>query len=241
MSTTIEHLKQTLKSHACPQAASQLRRFFKTGKGEYSEHEQFLGIKVPTLRQFAKRYQHLSLTELGTVISSPLHEERFLALLILINQYKTSNHKKTQKTLYQFYINNKQFVNNWDLVDLSAPAIIGVHLYNKNRSLLKKLAQQNNLWDRRIAIVATWHFIRHDDFDDTLELAHLLLTDEEDLIHKAVGWMLREVGKRNQDLLEQFITRHYDALPRTTLRYAIERFPENQRKKMLKRTRVTSQ
>lgn len=206
--------------------------FFKTGVGHYAEHDIFIGVTVPSLRKIAQQFADLSLDDVQELITSKINEERLLALLILIAQYKkaTSEHKEE---IYQFYLKNLNHVNNWNLVDTSAHWIMGAHLWDRDRSILLLLAQSECLWRRRIAIVATWYFIRKNDLKWTFDLAHILLDDEHDLMHKAVGWMLREAGKRDENGLLDFLDRNVLKMPRTMLRYAIEKFPEQQRKKIL--------
>lgn len=204
--------------------------FFKTGVGEYAEHDRFMGVTVPSLRIIAKEFADLSLEEVQHLIESPFNEERFLALIILVQQYK-----KEQENIYQFYLENLRHVNNWNLVDASAHLIIGAHLLKRDRSSLISLAQSNNMWKRRIAIVSTWYFIRHNDLEWTFKLGEMLLRDSHDLIHKAVGWMLREAGKRDEGRLIAFLDYHSTHMPRTMLRYAIEKISEQQRKKILQR------
>ena len=207
--------------------------FFKTGAGNYAEHDQFIGVTVPKLRAIAKNFLDLSQVEIVQLLESPINEERFLGLIILLSQYqKTDNAHKNE--LYQFYMNNLKHVNNWNLVDASAHLIVGAHLFDKNRDVLISLAQSDILWERRIAIVATWYFIRKNDLAWTFKIASLLLNDTHDLIHKSVGWMLREAGKKDEQQLITFLNAHAAHMPRTMLRYAIEKFPEQQRKAYLK-------
>jgi 3-methyladenine DNA glycosylase AlkD len=203
--------------------AKNLQRFFKTGKGEYGEGDIFLGIKVPEQRKLAKKYADLDLKTLQDLLNSKIHEHRLTALIILTNQYKNN-----PENIFHFYLNNTKNINNWDLVDLSAPVIVGKHLLNKDKSILYKMANSNHLWEKRISIISTMEFIRNNQFNDTINISEILLKDKHDLIHKAVGWMLREVGKRNKQLLIDFLKKH--TLPRTVLRYAIEKFPEKERK-----------
>ena len=212
-----------------------LMRFFKTGPGEYGEGDIFLGIQVPVLRKISKEYERLPLPEVQTLLASPVHEERLLSLLLLIRAY-TKGNSITKRKVYMLYLKNSQHINNWDLVDISAAHIVGAYLKDKSRTTLYRLAQSHLIWDRRIAIIATFHFIKQNEFRETLKIARLLLSDEEDLIHKAVWWMLREVGKRDQKTQEDFLKKHYKNMPRTMLRYAIERFPEPLRRKYLKGT-----
>lgn len=214
--------------------AERLTIFFKTKEGQYGEHDRFIGVTVPTLRKIAKTYYNLSKDDLGGLIKSKFNEERFLALVILINQYqKASNNDK--KFSYEFYIDNIKYVNNWNLVDASAHHIIGAYLWDKDKEYLFKLAKSENLWERRIAMVATWYFIRKNELNLTFKIVQLLLNDKHDLIHKAVGWMLREAGKKDEKQLIDFLNQHISQMPRTTLRYAVERFmPEIRRYYILK-------
>ena len=206
--------------------------FFKTGIGDYAEHDRFIGITVPILRKIAKEYQDLALEEVQTLIESRFNEERALALFILVRQYQKQINN--QEKLYQFYLSNLQYVNNWNLVDASAHLIMGAHLYTRNMDVLVELARSDDLWKRRVAIVATWYFIRNKDLEYTFKIAQTLLQDQHDLIHKAVGWMLREAGKRDQEMLVSFLNEHARYMPRTMLRYAIEKFPADQRMDYLK-------
>lgn len=211
--------------------------FFKTQAGSYAEHDTFIGVSVPALRTLAKKFQHLTRQELQELLASPINEERLLALFILVDQYQKGNTQQ-KDALYNFYLHNLQQVNNWNLVDSSAHLIIGEHLDNTDKKLLITLAQSKNLWERRIAIVATWYFIRKNELEWTFKIAKLLLNDTHDLIHKAVGWMLREAGKRNETMLIQFLDKYAAVMPRTMLRYAIEKFPEEQRKDYLMRKKI---
>ena len=208
---------------ANPNKAEFLAGFFKTGKAQYAEGDRFLGITVPAIRQLSRQFRQLDLTDCERLLQSAYNDERLLALLILVEQYRKGDVGVKNK-VYQIYLNNRHRVNNWNLVDGSASYIVGAHLLQGDRSLLYELAQSRSLWDRRIGILATLAYIRVDDFTDTLKLTEQLLGDEHDLMHKACGWMLREVGKRNQSVLEDFLRQHHDAMPRTMLRYAIERF-----------------
>lgn len=206
--------------------------FFKTGKGEYGEGDKFIGVTVPAQRIIAKKYSALSLDEIDALLKSPIHEERLTALIILVGKYKKGD-SHTQKKIYDFYCAHTGNINNWDLVDSSAQYIVGEYLVERERNILYKFTRSKNLWERRIAIIATWAFIRRGDFSDTFAIATVLLTDKHDLIHKAVGWMLREVGKRDSVQLEGFLMKNIHVMPRTTLRYAIERFPVQKRKQYL--------
>jgi 3-methyladenine DNA glycosylase AlkD len=210
----------------------QLQRFFKTGPGQYGEGDVFLGIKVPPLRALAKRYANVGLDTIATLLGSRYHEERFFALLLLMQFYGQAT-DKDKVAAYNLYLAHTHRINNWDLVDVSAPHIVGRHLHDRPRKVLHKLARSSSLWERRIAILATFWFIRLNDLGDSLRIAAALLHDEHDLMHKAVGWMLREVGKRNLAAEEDFLKEHYRSMPRTMLRYAIEHFPERKRKKYL--------
>lgn len=231
-----EEAQKVLRVHANQTKAKVLQGFFKTKKGEYGEHDKFLGVVVPETRRVAKAFRDLSLAELKKLLYSQIHEDRLLALLILVDQYQAGNSPASQEKIFAFYLQNKRRVNNWDLVDLSSSQIVGAHLMNgKDRKILYQLAQSTNLWDARIAIVSTYYFIRQNEFSETLKIAKILLHHPEDLIHKAVGWMLREVGKRDEDLLCKFLDRHGLQMPRTMLRYAIERLAERKRMGYLKR------
>lgn len=231
---TYEAIHLTLKNtvHLAPQKQE---RFFKTGIGDYAEHDQFLGVSVPELRKIAKNFQHLELKIIETVLHSAYNEERLLALFLLIHQYQKSDAKQKEK-IFQLYLKNTKHINNWNLVDASAHLIVGAHLFETDRNILLTLAKSPDLWERRIAIVATWYFIRQNDLDWTFKLAVTLRNDNHDLIHKAVGWMLREAGKRNKNLLVTFLNQHASKMPRTMLRYAIEKFPQHERICFLKKS-----
>jgi 3-methyladenine DNA glycosylase AlkD len=210
--------------------------FFKTDPNSYAAHDQFLGVPVPQIRLIAKKFLDLSRAEIEQLLASPFNEERLLGLIILVHQYEKAD-TANKNALYQFYMDNLKQVNNWNLVDSSAHLIIGAHLYDKNRNILISLAQSNDLWERRIAIVATWYFIRKNDLTWTFKIATLLLHDTHDLIHKSVGWMMREAGKKDIQQLINFLNAHAFHMPRTMLRYAIEKFPEAQRKSYLQTTK----
>ena len=231
---TAEDAKTHLKSLALPGVAKSSARFFKTGPGQYGEGDTFIGVKVPVLRKAAREFRSLPLEEIETLLGSPIHEERQLALLILVLQAANCDDARREAT-FDFYLGNTRFINNWDLVDCSAPQVVGGFLADKSRKPLFDLTGSESLWDRRIAIVSTQHFIRHDDFADTLAISQNLLNDDEDLIHKAAGWMLREVGKKSPAVLEAFLDRHAAVMPRTMLRYAVERFPLDQRRAYLQK------
>ena len=229
----LKSLRAILKKQANPKQAKIYLRFFKTGKGEYGEGDEFLGIKVPVSRKIAKEFKDLALPEIQELLNSKVHEERLIALFILTEQYRRKDFEQ-KKVIYDFYLKNLKRVNNWDLVDLSAEKIIGAYLFEKDKQILFRLARSKNLWDRRIAIMSTFHFIKNGLYDMTFEIADKLLQDEHDLIHKAVGWMLREIGNRDVKIEEAFLKRQYKNLPRTMLRYAIEKFPEKKRQAYLK-------
>jgi len=225
--------QQQLKKLANPTKAVGVARFFKTGKGEYGEGDVFLGIAVPQIRIVAKQCKDLSLKEIEKLLQSKIHEERLLGLIILVNQFKKADEDK-QKQIFDLYLSNTKYINNWDLVDCSAEYIIGGYLVNRSKTILKKLAQSTSIWKKRIAIMATFQFIKQKQHEHTFIIAKILLKDDRDLIHKAVGWMLREVGKRISEAIEEtFLQQHYQQMPRTMLRYAIERFEEKKRKKYL--------
>jgi 3-methyladenine DNA glycosylase AlkD len=215
--------------------AKQCQRYFRTGKGEYGEGDVFFGIKLPVQRNIAKKYMNLQFNDLQNLLNSKIHEYRMIALIILVNKYKKSKKDKLkQREIFEFYLKNTSNINNWDLVDTSAPTIVGDFSSIEGTEILKFLAKSKSLWEKRIAIVSTHSFIKKRIFGETLSIADMLLKDEHDLIHKAAGWMLREVGKRNQEVLEIFLKERYKEMPRTMLRYSIEKFPEEKRKKYLK-------
>lgn len=230
----MKQFQRDLRRYSDSNKAKILQGFFKTGRGQYGEGDVFLGISVPQIRAIAQNASgRLSFSELQWLINSKIHEERLGAILILVDMYKKGDNLDKER-VFKFYKTNASRINNWDLVDLSAPNIVGDYLLSQeDKGLLYSLADSDNLWEKRIAIVSTFAFIRAGQFDDTLKIANILMGDEHDLIHKAVGWMLREVGKRNLMVLEKFLKDNYNELPRTTLRYAIERFSENERKKWL--------
>lgn len=229
----LRELEKELRAKANPKKAKILQGFFKTGKGEYGEGDIFIGLVVPETRKIAKKYSTLSLVEVKKLLNSEIHEERLAALFILIEQFGKAEEKERQK-IFKFYLGQTKNINNWDLVDLSADKIVGSHLYKKSKKVLHQLARSKNLWERRIAVLATFHFIKQGQAAETLKIAEILLNDKHDLIQKAVGWMLREVGKRcGEKTEEDFLKKHCRQMPRTMLRYALERFPENKRKKYL--------
>ena len=222
-----------LKSFATEDRRKTNKWFFKTGPGEYSEHDQFIGVRMPQIRGVAKKYfKVIKFNEINQLISHPVHEIRHCALIILVNKYQSGN----KEEVFNYYLNNLGSVNNWDLVDTTSPHIIGNFIFNHQEkiSLLYEWANSNDLWERRIAIVSTFAFIRHGEFTPTLKISKLLLNDQQDLIHKAVGWMLREVYKKDEAVVKLFLRENYAQLPRTTLRYAIERMQEDERQRYLK-------
>jgi 3-methyladenine DNA glycosylase AlkD len=231
----LTEIKKEIKKNANPQKAILLQRFFKTGPGEYGEGDKFLGIMVPVQRSIAKKYKELSLKDIRELLNSNIHEERLIALLILVEQYKKGDEQK-KEDIFTFYHLHRKRINNWDLVDLTAHIISGSYLMDKDKSILYKLAESKNIWDRRIAVISTFHFIKNNVFVDSLCIAEKLLNDKHDLIHKAVGWMLREIGNRDMNTEEGFLEKHYKKMPRTMLRYAIEKFPEKKRLAYLKGT-----
>ena len=233
MNATLPTVRAAIRARASAQDAKVLQWFFKTGPGEYGEGDVFIGVRVPTLRALVKEFATADETTVNSLLASPIHEERLMALLILVRQFEKGT-EADRARLYRFYLDRTDRINNWDLVDLSAPNIVGAHLLDRSRTLLDRLARSRSLWERRIAIVATHAFIRQRQFDDTLRIADRLLGDPHDLIHKATGWMLREVGKRDTAVLESFLAPRCRTLPRTMLRYAIERFPEARRQAYLR-------
>ena len=237
----IKELRNKLKQAARPEYAANLQRFFKTGPGEYGEGDVFMGLKMPTIRKTIKDYTGLPMSDILSLLQSKYHEERMSGLLILVAQYEKLNKKTAQKEytaneietkkkkIVDFYLQNWRAINNWDLVDLTAPNILGDYFRERDKKTLYRLAHSKNLWQKRIAMLATAGFIRQNEFEDALQIAEILLFDEHDLIHKAVGWMLREIGKRDLKVEEKFLKKHYKKIPRTALRYAIERFAEPKR------------
>ena len=205
-----------------------LQRFFKTGKGEYAEGDIFLGIDVPTCRLIARQFQKLSLADLKKLLKSKFHEERLITLFILVLQFQKGDEARQEK-IFNLYLAHTKWINNWDLVDSSAYHIVGAYLFERNRSILYRLAKSKSLWERRISIVSTFYFIRQKQFTDTLKVATMLLGDKHDLIHKAVGWMLREVGKKDEKTLVQFLEKNCTKMPRTSLRYSLERLSTKQK------------
>jgi 3-methyladenine DNA glycosylase AlkD len=231
---TAAEIHTKLQQLANPDKAAIMQRFFKTGPGEYGEGDVFLGVNVPVLRAMVKEYQAIPFAEAEALLHSDIHEERALALMLWVRLY-TKGSLGQKELIFQRYLANTDWINNWDLVDGSASHIVGTHLLTRDRGILYRLAKSNSLWERRIAIIATHHFIRHHDFADTMKIAALLLGDREDLMHKATGWMLREVGQRDLPTEEMFLEQYAHRMPRTMLRYAIEKFQESKRKFWLTR------
>jgi 3-methyladenine DNA glycosylase AlkD len=230
---TIKDIQKKLEQLGSEEKANVLRRFFKTGPGEYGEGDVFIGVRVPDLRKLVKEYQNITIKAVMQFLRSAIHEERMFALLILVGKYSKGN-ETVKKRIYDLYLQNTEFINSWDLVDGSAQHIVGAFLMDRSKEPIYRLAKSKNLWERRIAILSTFYFIKHDNYSETLKISKILLTDEQDLIHKAVGWMLREIGKRHMSTEEIFLKKYYKRMPRTMLRYAIEKFPESKRKKYLR-------
>ena len=232
---TLAAVQARIRSLADPEAARVSARYFKTGPGEYGESDVFLGLRAPALRALAKEFAALPRADALRLLRSPLHEERLLALLVLVRRYPKSDAAE-RRAIFDGYLASTAYINNWDLVDLTAEHIVGAQLWEADRGLLSTLAGSPSVWERRIAILSTFHFIRRGDFATTFAIAELLLGDRHDLIHKGVGWMLREVANRDRAAAEAFLRRHYRQMPRTMLRYAIERFPEDLRQGYLRGT-----
>ena len=225
----LNQIKKDLQKLKSPEKAKVFQRFFKTGKGEYGEGDIFLGLSVPETREISKKYIELNLNDIQKLLLSKIHEERLVALLILVEKYRKSN-LEDRKAVIKFYLKNAKNVNNWDLVDLTADKILGNYLIDKDKSVLYKLSKSGNLWERRIAIISTFAFIKNNKFDDSIKVSEILLNDKHDLIHKAVGWMLREIGKRDEKKLLGFLDKYYKIMPRTMLRYAVERLDKKKKK-----------
>jgi len=228
-------VKKELRKYASLEKARILQGFFKTGKGEYAEGDIFIGVVVPKTRLVAGNFSSLPLKDVISLLRSSIHEERLLSLLILIEQFSLSDELGREK-IYRLYLKNSKYINNWDLVDLSARQIVGAFLWDKDKSILYRLARSKMLWERRIAILAAFYFINKKSFSEAFKLSKMLIADKHDLMHKAVGWMLREIGKRDLSSEIRFLNKHYKEMPRTMLRYAIERFPEKLRQSYLKGT-----
>lgn len=228
---SLQPLQNELQALGSPEKAAFLSRFFKTGKGQYGEGDQFLGLTMPEIRTVVVKYSFLTINDWQQLLHSPFHEFRMAALIGLMKRFqKSKKDEATQQAIFEIYINNLDFINNWDLVDVTCRDIVGAYLLLKDRSILYELARRSHLWAQRVAIVSTWYFINRNQFSDTVRISELLLCHKHDLIHKAVGWMLREIGKRDELVLEEFLNTYVKQMPRTALRYAIERFPESKRK-----------
>ncbi|MFC1728352.1 DNA alkylation repair protein [Nanoarchaeota archaeon] len=224
----MKEIQKELRKYANKEKVKVYQGFFKTGKGEYGEGDVFIGVTVPNTRIVARKFKNINLSQAKALLKSKIHEERLCALLILVEKFK-----ENEKEVVDFYLKHTKYVNNWDLVDLSADKILGTYLLNKNKKIIYKLVKSKYLWERRISILTTFTFIKNNQYKDSLKIAEILLNDKHDLIHKAIGWMLREIGKRNLAEEERFLKKHYKKMPRTMLRYAIERFPERKRKAYL--------
>ena len=225
-------LEQVLRELADPAIAEHSQRFFKTAKGEYGEGDLFLGVRVPVIRRQVKKYKDVPLQQVKALLKSAYHEERLFALLLLVDKYSRGSTEQKQ-IIYELYLANTRYINNWDLVDSSAHKIVGKYLLDRDRKVLYTLSHSDNLWERRIAVIATMQFVANNQFEDTMKISECLLDDKEDLIHKAVGWLLREIGKRDASVEKAFLKKHYMKMPRTMLRYAIEKFPEIERRAYL--------
>ena len=230
---TAQDIQKRLKKLGNKERAAISQRFFKTGPGEYGEGDVFIGIRVPVLRALVKEYADLSVAQILILLRSHIHEERLLALLLLVDSFSQGD-EAARTSIFELYLKHTEFINNWDLVDSSAAQIVGAYLMDKSKAVLYRLAESANLWERRIAIMSTFHFVKHHEFSETLKIAKILLFDRQDLIHKATGWMLREIGKCHLKTEERFLKVHYKNMPRTMLRYAIEKFPEQKRQRYLK-------
>jgi len=230
---SVKEIQKKLKSLSNKEKARKHQSFFKTGPGEYGEGDIFIGVTVPELRKLAKEYKTIGINKIKQLLKSEIHEERLLSLFLLIHRYSRGDEPEI-KRIYELYLKNTKFINNWDLVDSSAGQIVGNFLFDKSKKPLYDLVKSENLWERRISIISTFYFIKRNQFSNTLKISKILLSDKEDLIHKAVGWMLREVGKRDMSVEEEFLKKYYKNMPRTMLRYAIEKFPESKRQCYLK-------
>lgn len=235
----LDDLRDSLRHASNPERATASLRFFKTGPGEYGEGDKFLGVAVPDVRKVARAGESLKARDVRQLLTSEWHEERLLGLLILVRQFERGD-DRTREAVYQLYLRHTRHINNWDLVDSSAPYIVGAYLATRSRAPLRQLAKSRSLWERRIAMLATFHFIRHQEFDDALRTAEMLLGDQEDLIHKAVGWMLREIGNRDRAQLEDFLEKHAARMPRVMLAYAVEKFSAADRRRWLARRQKRS-
>ena len=233
MKASAKEIRKNLRELSDSAIAEQAQRFFKTGKGEYGEGDKFLGIRVPIIRKLVGKYLGVSIDEILLLLRSSFHEERLFALLMLVQMFSRGSDKE-KKEIYELYLGNTKYINNWDLVDSSASYIVGEYLEDRDKQPIYDMARSEDLWERRISIMSTFHMIKCNDLNDALEISEILKNDREDLIHKAVGWMLREIGKRNLSVEKAFLKKHYKEMPRTMLRYAIEKFPEKERKMYLK-------
>jgi 3-methyladenine DNA glycosylase AlkD len=225
-------LAARLRQRADQSRVPWLQRFFKTGPGEYAEGDVFIGVTVPDLRRVCRECRGATIPDILVLLGSAVHEERLLALLLLVEMFRRGT-EELKREIYRLYLANTKFINNWDLVDSSAPHIVGAWLFARSRAPLRRLARSSSLWERRIAIIATQFFIRNGDLEETFRIADLLLLDHHDLIHKAVGWMLREAGNRSPKAERGYLETRYPRMPRTMLRYAIEKFPEAERRRYL--------
>lgn len=241
MKSIRKRIIQDFKKLSSEEKAKGYKKFFKTGKGEYGEGDVFIGVAVPEVRKLCKKYlKEVSFDDLDFFISNEIHEYRLFALLILTYMYENTKKKKNskkrerrQKEIYDYYIKNKRWINNWDLIDTTAPKIVGEYLKERDKSILYELIESDSIWDQRIAILSTFAFIKEEDFKEILRFSELLLNHEHHLIHKALGWMLREVGKRDVEVLKEFLNKYMDKMPRTMLRYAIEKFNRKERLRYL--------
>ena len=229
----LRELERKFNELADPVKAKIYQRFFKTGKGEYGEGDVFIGLSVPQQRKLAKEFLELGFDDIEILLSNKIHEYRLTGFFILVYKFEKAN-KEGKKNIVDFYLKNIDSANNWDLIDCISDKLLGKYLIDKNKEILYEFAESDNLWKKRIAIISTFEFIKNNKFDDSLKISEMLLTDNHDLIHKAVGWMLREIGKKNQEVLENFLKKHYKNMHRTTLRYAIEKFDEAKRRAYLK-------
>lgn len=226
-----------LKALGDSRIASHSQRFFKTGKGEYGEGDVFLGIRVPVIRKCVRKHKAVLIPDILILLRSPYHEVRLFAVLSLVVKYASTDDADIQTLIFKSYLSHTEYINNWDIVDSSAPQIVGAYLFSREKKPIYDLAYSTNLWERRIAVISTFYFIRRNEYKETLAISEILLFDDEDLIHKAVGWMLREIGNRDRTTEEEFLLKHYKKMPRTMLRYAIEKFPEELRLSYLHGTR----
>lgn len=232
----IENIKNDLLDLASKEKSEFFPRFFKTGKGEYGEGDQFIGVTVPNIRKIAKGYKDIQLEEISKLLNDPVHEYRLCALLILCDKYSKAQNEINRKEIYEFYLAHTEGVNNWDLVDASSHYIVGKYLSDKNdRQILYKLAQSESLWEQRISVISTFIFIKNKDFKDIINLSEIFLTHKHDLMHKAVGWMLREVGKQDKKTLTDFLDLYYKIMPRTMLRYSIEKLSQEEKAHYMKK------